>query len=176
MCFKIKAKKNILFFRFSLIFILNLLPFASSVIGQINDLKFKHINYEQGLSNSTIEAITQDSRGFIWIGTRDGLNKYNGYTMSVYLNKPGDKQSISENYIQYLYEDSQKTLWVCTTNGLNKYNQKTNNFKSYIGSPGLSESLSNNNITCILEDHNGQLWVSTKGGGINIFDREKETF
>lgn len=176
MHFKIKAKGNILFFRFSLSLILNLLLFTRPIIAQINDLKFKHINYEQGLSNSTIEAITQDSRGFIWIGTRDGLNKYNGYTMSVYLNKPGDNQSISDNYIQCLYEDKQKTLWVCTTNGLNRYNQKTNNFKSYIGSPVHPESLSNNNITCILEDHDGQLWISTKGGGINIFNRENETF
>lgn len=79
---------------------------------------FKHIGYNEGLSNSTIETILQDSRGFIWIGTRDGLNKYDGSQMVTYRNRPLDTNSITDNYIKFLFEDSSKMLWIGTLNGL----------------------------------------------------------
>src|SRR5687768_12481702 len=68
-------------------------------------LSFKHISSEQGLSNSTIEVIFQDHRGFMWFGTRDGLNRYDGYQMTIYRHDPRDTNSISDNYIRFIYED-----------------------------------------------------------------------
>src|SRR5271154_3877008 len=82
-------------------------------------LRFTHVSGEQGLSNSTVEAICQDSRGFMWIGTRDGLNRYDGHQMVVYRNDPADSNSLSDSYIRCIYEDKDQQLWVGTVNGLN---------------------------------------------------------
>lgn len=90
------------------------LPFlvTLSTFSQAPKLRFKHITTEEGLSNSTIETIFQDQRGFIWFGTRDGLNRYDGYQVTVFRHDPKDSNSISDNYIRYLFEDRDQNLWV----------------------------------------------------------------
>src|SRR5689334_2026673 len=105
--------------------------FSSALFAQAPKLKFKHITNEQGLSNTTIETIFQDYRGFMWFGTRDGLNRYDGYQLVVYRYDAKDSSSISDNYIQYIYEDKKHNLWVGTTNGLNRFNAEKNNFTRY---------------------------------------------
>ena len=145
-------------------------------LSQAPKLKFKHISTEQGLSNSTIESVYQDKRGFIWLGTRDGLNRYDGYQMVVYRFDPKDTNSISDNYIQYIYEDRNQALWVGTINGLNRFDVATNSFTRYKHIPGNPQSLSNNLVNCIYEDPNGKLWISTFGGGLNLFKPEENGF
>jgi ligand-binding sensor domain-containing protein/signal transduction histidine kinase/DNA-binding response OmpR family regulator len=149
-------------------------PFLS--FAQAPKLKFKHISLEQGLSNSTIESIYQDKRGFIWVGTRDGLNRFDGYQMVVYRFDPHDSTSISDNYIRYIYEDRNQQLWVGTINGLNRFDQAKNNFTRYKHIPGNPQSLSNNLVTCIYQDQAARLWVGTFGGGIDLFQPEKNSF
>ena len=124
---------------------------------QAPKLKFKHITNEQGLSNSTIESIYQDHRGFIWFATRDGLNRYDGYKTVVYRYDPKDSSSISDNYIRYIYEDKNDGLWIGTNNGLNRFDMSKNNFTRYKHNPNDPNSLSNNIVNCIYEDHNGNL-------------------
>ncbi len=136
-------------------------------------LKFKHITNEQGLSNSTIETIYQDHRGFIWFGTRDGLNRYDGYQMVVYRYDPKDSNSISDNYIRYIYEDKDYSLWIGTINGLNQFDPAKNSFTRYKHNAKDPKSLSNNLVNCIYQDRSGQLWISTFGGGVNLL-RPKE--
>src|SRR5579864_4912394 len=104
------------------------LPVLAPARGQGPALHFTHLSGEQGLSNSTIEAIFQDSQGFIWIGTRDGLNRYDGHEMMVYRNAPSDSSSLSNSYIRCIYEDHEHHLWVGTINGLNRLNRENNNF------------------------------------------------
>jgi ligand-binding sensor domain-containing protein/signal transduction histidine kinase/DNA-binding response OmpR family regulator len=135
-------------------------------------LRFTHLSGEQGLSNSTIEAICQDSRGFMWIGTRDGLDRYDGHEMVVYRNEAVDSGSLSDSYIRCIYEDGDKHLWVGTGNGLNRLDRATNRFKRWKHKEGDSGSLSNNAITAVMEDHSGRLWVATYGGGLNLLDRK----
>ena len=139
-------------------------------------LKFKHITNDQGLSNSTIEAIFQDKRGFIWFGTRDGLNRYDGYQMTVYRYDPRDSNSISDNYIRYIYEDRHNTLWIGTINGLNRFDPERNKFIHYKHNPADGGSLSNNLVNCICEDQKGDLWISTFGGGINQYRSKEDDF
>lgn len=143
---------------------------------QVSKLKFKHISIEQGLSSSTVESIFQDSRGFIWFGTRDGLNRFDGYQMVVYRYNPADTNSISDNFIRYLYEDSNNVLWVGTNNGLNRFNAGFNNFTRYKNNPSNPNSISNNIVNCIYEDKDHKLWISTYGGGINLFQPERSSF
>lgn len=149
-------------------------PFAVSATPP--GLIFKNITRADGLSNSTIECIAQDSRGFIWIGTRDGLNKYDGYEMVVYKNNPKAPNSISDNYIRYIYEDREKNLWIGTSNGLNLFNPKDGSFRRFkyqVNQPG---SLPNNQVNCIYEDRRNNLWISTYGGGLNKLDRKTNHF
>jgi ligand-binding sensor domain-containing protein/signal transduction histidine kinase/DNA-binding response OmpR family regulator len=139
-------------------------------------LRFKHLGSEQGLSNSTVESIFQDSRGFMWFGTRDGLNKYDGYQMTVYRYNAADSNSISDNYIKYLYEDSHHTLWVGTLNGLNRFNPGSNNFSRFRHHAADDRSLSHNLVTCIYEDKKQRLWISTFGGGLDLFNQKTGIF
>ena len=139
-------------------------------LSQAPKLKFKHITDESGLSNSTIEHIFQDSRGFMWFGTRDGLNRYDGYQMVVFRYDPKDSNTISDNYITQLFEDRNKTLWVGTINGLNRFDPSKNWFTRYKHNLSNPRTISNNYVTCIFEDKKNRLWISTLGGGINLFD------
>jgi ligand-binding sensor domain-containing protein/signal transduction histidine kinase/DNA-binding response OmpR family regulator len=156
---------------------LSSLSYAPELRAQAPKLRFTHLSNEQGLSNSTIESIFQDSRGFIWFGTRDGLNRYDGNEITVYRNDPADTTSLSDNYIRCIYEDRDHRLWVGTINGLNRLNQRKNSFTRFKHKDDDSpNSLSHNLITSLAEDKEGHLWVGTFGGGINLFDKRKETF
>ncbi|QHS60030.1 two-component regulator propeller domain-containing protein [Chitinophaga agri] len=139
-------------------------------------LHFRHLTNEQGLSNSTVESIFQDSRGFMWFGTRDGLNKYDGYQVVVYRYSAEDSTSISDNYIKYIYEDRQQNLWVATQNGLNRFDARKNSFTRFRHKAGDPRSLGHNQVTCIYEDTKGRLWVGTDGGGLDLLDRKTGTF
>jgi ligand-binding sensor domain-containing protein/two-component sensor histidine kinase len=156
------------------------------------DYTFRQIKVEDGLSQSTVLTSLQDSRGFMWFGTIDGLNRYDGYNFTVYVNDPSDSTSISDNLIKCLYEDSKKQLWIGTTNGyINKFDMNTETFKHYsvdsfleskIELPGsyydypLVYSRNNNiSVTSITEDKYGYLWFSTWGNGVIRFDPKSET-
>ncbi|MBC7887469.1 MAG: response regulator [Ferruginibacter sp.] len=145
-------------------------------MAQAPKLKFKHISIEQGLSNSTIETIFQDKRGFIWFGTRDGLNRYDGNQMITFRFDAADTNSISDNFIRYIHEDRNHALWIGTINGLNRFDPATNKFTRYKQQYGKPKSLSNNFVTCIYEDGKGDLWISTWGGGLNLFLPKENAF
>lgn len=143
-----------------------------SVLAQIPNLKFKHITNEQGLSNSTIESIYQDSRGFIWFGTRDGLNRYDGNEMVVFKNDPKDEKSISDNYITYIQEDKNSNLWIGTINGLNRFDERKNTFTRFNHTANKTKSISDNYITCIKNDSKNRLWICTHNG-INLLQEDQ---
>ena len=82
-----------------------------------SEVRFNHLSLEEGLSQSTVTAILQDSQGFIWLGTLDGLNRYNGYDFTIFQHEPADPTSLSANHISALYEDAFGTLWVATEGG-----------------------------------------------------------
>jgi signal transduction histidine kinase/ligand-binding sensor domain-containing protein/DNA-binding response OmpR family regulator len=151
------------------------LAIAGSARAQEPKLRFTHLSGEQGLSNSTIEAIYQDGPGFIWIGTRDGLNRYDGHEMVVYRNDPEDSGSLSDGYVRCIFEDREHQLWIGTVNGLNRLNRAKDRFTRWKHRDGDSGSLSNSGITALLEDHKGQLWVATSGG-MNLLDKKTGRF
>lgn len=101
---------------------------AVRISAQPSAINFRHIKTEDGLSNSTVETILQDKRGFMWFGTRDGLNRFDGSQMLVYRNEPADSNSLSDNFITSLFEDRDRNLWVGTLNGLNRFEARTNRF------------------------------------------------
>jgi signal transduction histidine kinase/CheY-like chemotaxis protein/ligand-binding sensor domain-containing protein len=143
---------------------------------QAPEIKFKQISIEQGLSNSYVFATRQDSRGFMWFGTQDGLNRYDGQQMIVYRNIPGDNHSLSDNLIKYIYEDSNKILWIGTANGLNSFNPYSNSFTRYTHDVTDKNSVSGSMIACIFEDTQHVLWVVSEDGGLDIFNRQTKQF
>jgi signal transduction histidine kinase/ligand-binding sensor domain-containing protein/CheY-like chemotaxis protein len=148
--------------------VLLLMPFIS--FSQISAVRFRHISNEQGLSNSTINCIFQDSRGFIWFGTRDGLNRYDGVNVVIYKAKGKDESSISDNFIRCIYEDASRKLWVGTSYGLNSFNPVTNSFTRYKYSKKEDNSLSSNVISAIYALDADNLLLGTMGGGADILN------
>lgn len=99
---------------------------------QVNNWKFEHFGYKDGLSSNEIVNIIQDSTGYIWIATTEGLNRYNGHSFEKYIHNPNDKYSISSGEITSLKEGINKTIWMGSTVGvLNKYNKQTGRFQQY---------------------------------------------
>jgi len=141
------------------------------------EIKFNHITPKDGLSQSSGHVIYQDKQGFMWFGTNDGLDRYDGYEMTAYQFDPDDSTSISGNNINVIYEDKRGNFWVGTTGaGLNLLNRDTGRFKHYKTNyqhPGVG--ISGNLITDIVEDNVGRLWIGTDQG-LDIFDRKKKKF
>jgi ligand-binding sensor domain-containing protein len=133
------------------------------------DIKFDRISIEKGLSQVTIYSLIQDYRGFIWIGTMDGLNKYDGYTFTIYRHDTCDSTSISNNRIRVIFEDSRKKLWIGTDHGLNVYDPDKDEFQSILNKSGKQNTISSNFIQAICEDHNGDMWIGTVAG-LNRYD------
>ena len=135
--------------------------------GSAQDIRFKHITGNDGLSQNAVLAITQDKDGFMWFGTKDGLNKYDGYSFKVFLHSPNDPTSLDSNYITALFTDSKGNLWVGTENGLlNRYDKNKNDFQR-IGLPfSNSDGQNNYEIKDITEGKNGTIWVGTRDYGI----------
>ncbi|WP_300385646.1 sensor histidine kinase [Clostridium sp.] len=157
-----------------LIFI-NTLNFKVSALGNKDkNINFKRITVEDGLSQTTIEYMFQDSRGNVWIGTDDGLNKYNGDKFEVYRYDPENKNSISANCVVAITEDEYGDIWVGTSIGINKINTKTKEIKSYLS--GVSGcNLSNNSISEILIDSKKDMYVAT-ADGLNKYNKETDNF
>ncbi|MBX7150148.1 hypothetical protein K1X84_00810 [bacterium] len=126
--------------------------------------KFEHLMQKDGLSQNTITCILQDCQGFMWFGTQDGLNKYDGYEFSVYKNDPASKSSLSDNYITSIAEDRNGNLWIGTYNGgLNRRSFNNEKFEPFV-SPSGSSPLSNRLVRCMYLDSEGFLWIGTAFG------------
>ncbi|MDN5217254.1 two-component regulator propeller domain-containing protein [Fulvivirgaceae bacterium BMA12] len=123
----------------------------------LEDLKFKHISLEEGLSNGLVQCVIQDKKGYIWIGTDDGLNRYNGHDFVVYRHDPAISGSIVSNAIRDLLEDRKGRLWVATEGGLEMYDRTLDRFVHFKGEK-------NTTVQTVYEDRHGTLWVGTTRG------------
>jgi len=154
-----------------------LFPAAKS-FSQASAVYARQFTTEDGLSQNFVYCALQDSRGLMWFGTRDGLNKFDGYTFTHYKFEPFSKNSLTGNVIKALCEDTlNKILWVGTHDGgLSRLDLRTGLITSYQHKSNDPTSLSSNDITSLLLDHTNTLWVGTFGGGLNRFDPLKRSF
>lgn len=148
---------------------------VSLLKAQTDELEFTHYTSEDGLSLSNITSVLQDSRGFLWIGTYNGLNRFDGYEFKTFLPQSNSANKISNHSILSLYEDSKGCIWVGTLDGLNRFDWKTEEFFVYRNNLQDPHSLSNNNVLSIHEDKSGNLWIGTLNG-LNKYNREKNNF
>ncbi len=137
--------------------------------------RFFHLTTADGLSHNIVRAVVQDPQGFLWFGTQDGLNRYDGATFTVYRHLRSDPHSLAHNTVQALAVDSSGTLWVGTVGGLDRYDRDTSGFVHY---PEIAES-----VTIIYEGCSGgtaalcpYLWVGTAGSGLFRYDRQNDRF
>ncbi|MHB8055213.1 MAG: hybrid sensor histidine kinase/response regulator, partial [Candidatus Aminicenantales bacterium] len=127
-------------------------------------LRCQNFSLEEGLSQSTGNCVVQDGKGFLWIGTETGLNRFDGYNFKVYLEDRENPRALSNNYVWCLLLDMSGILWAGTDNGLSRFDAETDDFTVYRPDPNNENSLSNNRIFALLEDNEGSLWIGTDGG------------
>ena len=147
---------------------------CSRIEAQDQNLRFEHITTANGLSNNGITKILQDKKGYIWIGTFDGLNKYDGYSFTKYKFDPLDSNSLSQNLVYNILEDHDGYIWVSTFEGLCKFDRKTEKFTRY--KPDPKSKFSDPNIIEMEEDDNGILWLGGASGQLGRFDKRSGKF
>ena len=135
-----------------------------------DNFQFAHLTVNDGLSQSQAYGILQDSYGYIWIGTQDGLNRFDGYEIKVYKNDPFDSTTLTHNWVWTLEEDNDHNLWIGTFQGLCKYDRRTDRFQQFYHNPNDPTSISGNRTNSIVKDKRGRLWVSSWGNGLNLLD------
>ncbi|MCB9285111.1 MAG: hypothetical protein H6563_13630 [Lewinellaceae bacterium] len=125
---------------------------------------FEHFSTENGLSNNQVECLFQDRYGFIWIGTANGLNKFDGYQFTHYSNHLDEPTTISNNAIHAILESRDGALWVGTNGGLNRFDPLSETFRYFRNIPGDPNSLIHNRVVALHQDESGFLWAGTPLG------------
>ncbi len=165
----IKNNQTIKWFCVSLIYFL-VIPFGYS-----QNIKFKRLSIDEGLSAVTVNTIFQDSQDFIWVGTQDGLNRYDGYHFKSFKNDPFNTKSISSNDVKCIFEDNTGNLYFGSNGGgLSIYNKYTEDFTNYIANSSKN-SLTSNIIRDIILVNSNEILIST-ANGINIYDKTTKYF
>jgi len=139
-------------------------------------LRFTSLSLEQGISQSVVNVIYQDSVGYLWFGTQDGLNRYDGYHFTIFRPDPDNPTALSDRYILSIIEDSHGSLWIGTvTGGLNHYDPATGLFTHYMHDLKNPNSLGGDCIRTLLIDQDGMLWIGSDGG-VDVFNPQQEVF
>lgn len=158
-----------------------LLNCSGIIFGQIKDLSFQHISVKEGLSQSTVHCILQDKTGLMWIGTQNGLDRYDGYEFINFVHNRADSNSISNNYINAIFQDESGLIWIGTDDGLNvlplgSANNKGEIFYKFKNDSNNSYSLSSNVVEAIYQDKDGYIWIGTVKGLNKIHLPNKKHF
>ncbi len=161
------------------LYILLILSSAKS-FAQDPALYFNKLTTANGLSHNKVNCIWEDKRGFIWIGTDDGLNRYDGNNIVSFRSQPGDTASLSGNIITSIFQDEKEIFWITTFDGgLTRYDYRLpprNQFRQYKHLPGDSGSIPGNSINAQIQDPYGFLWLATNGNGLLRFDKKTGKF
>lgn len=156
--------------------LLSCLLVSSFAQGKLENIRFQRVTLEQGLSQETVFAIHQDSQGFMWFGTQEGLNRYDGYSFKVFSHNDRDPQSLSNDLIYSIAEDTSNNLWVGTASGgVSVFNKATQNFTHFKHDSANPTSISSDLVRVILKDKDGNLWLGTENG-LNKYLPESKAF
>ncbi len=139
------------------LFVLRLFVAGICILAQ----DIQQFSIDQGLSQSWVRWIHQDAKGFLWIGTQDGLNRYDGYDFKIYRHELYDTSSIGENTINSISEDTSGNLWIGTESGLSKYDRNLGVFININHNPSNPESISPGPVYQTLVDSTGAVWMKT---------------
>ena len=144
---------------------------VNAALAESRSVRFEHVSRAQGLSQSFVYAIAQDHEGYLWFGTQEGLNRFDGFRFTVFAHDPDDPQSISDESIRVVISDSEGTIWAGTdAGGLSRFDSTTQSFTNYLHDPANPKSIADDRVRALLEDSTGMLWVGTDGSGLDCFD------
>ena len=161
---------------YSLLLFIFYLVFAEQTFSQnVNEYSFVNFGSENELSQNFITDLHQDKTGFLWIATKNGLNRYDGYNVEIFFHSRRDSNSIIDNYVNCIFEDSKGILWFGTGNGLSRYDPVSAKFTNFTNKSNDSLSLSNNIVNSVCEDVNHKLWIGT-ADGLNLLNPLLNTF
>ncbi len=152
------------------------LLFTSPLLASGASLRFERLSTLEGLSHSAVVSILQDETGFLWFGTLEGLNRYDGVRFRTYMHDPDDLNSISDNAVYAMCQDPQGRIWLATDEGLNRFDPALDRFIRYQHDPKDPTSISDNDINEVYVDSMGALWVGTVSGGLNRYIAEEDGF
>ncbi len=127
------------------------------------DVLFTHLSTEEGLSQSRVDHVLQDAQGFLWIGTYNGLNRYDGYHFQHYQPKANNPNSIGGVFIYALLQDRSGALWIAVDQGLDRFDPASGKFLHFRSNPTDPASLAGH-VEHIAEDSDGILWLATREG------------
>ncbi len=151
---------------------------AQATTGQASHpMRFDHLSLDDGLSQSNVLSVLQDSDGMMWFGTENGLNRFDGYEFNHYRRERGNPNALSSDFVFDIAEDADGNLWLATNGGgLTMFDRATGKATNYRNDPNNTNSVSSNNIRSLLIDDSGTIWVGTRGAGLDRFDPIAKTF
>ena len=170
---------NVNYLKFIILFFLSIQLYAQQThkILQAKNHKFDYMNPDTGLLENSVQSIFQDSQGFMWYGTPNGLYKYDGFNFTAYRNNYSDPFSLSENSVTTLFEDKSGLLWLGTEKNLNILDRKTGKFYSYLDSyKEQKEANQNIRVNEIAQGENGVIWIATNTGLFEVVENKKVPF
>ena len=150
---------------------------ASLFAQNTDEYNFEKLSIKDGLSHSNVYTIIQDQSGYLWFGTQDGLNKYDGYEFNIYRHEIDNPNSLTTGNFGKMIQDSLGIFWFGTFGGgIDRFDPRTNTFTNFSNKPDDPNSLSNNQVLFVFEDSQNNIWVGTSNGGLNKFNKKEENF
>jgi signal transduction histidine kinase/ligand-binding sensor domain-containing protein len=160
-------KKDSTLFRYFKVVLLCLFGCFSKSGSYAQDISFSHITTDNGLLSGNVRSLAEDHQGFIWIGTEEGLQRYDGYSMVTYKYNKQDTTSISGNVVLNIFEDRFRRLWIGTMNGLCLYDRKNNRFRRFTHDENDNHSINGNIVRAIFESKDGRVYFGFDDSGFS---------
>jgi signal transduction histidine kinase/ligand-binding sensor domain-containing protein/CheY-like chemotaxis protein/HPt (histidine-containing phosphotransfer) domain-containing protein len=144
---------------------------AAAPLPAVRPVYFEHLTMRDGLSQDTVEGILQDSRGYLWLATESGLDRYDGNSIRVYRRERGNPQALASDYIWTIAEDAHADLWLATIGGgVERWERSSDRFQQFRHNPADPASLASDEVRTLLIDHDGRIWAGTLDRGLDVLD------
>jgi ligand-binding sensor domain-containing protein len=144
---------------------------AATPVPEVRPMYFEHITMRDGLSQSTVMSILQDSQGFLWLATESGLDRYDGYSIREYRRERGNKNGLASDYVWKVAEDARGDLWLATSGGgVARWDRRNDHFQQFRHDPADPYSVASDAIRTLLIDAKGQVWAATERHGLDVID------
>ncbi len=152
-------------------FAIAILATCAALQATAQDIRFRAFGVAKGLSQSSVCALLQDHQGFLWLGTQDGINRFDGYNFRVFKHDPARADSLPDNWINCFAEDRAGNLWVGTRSGLARFDPRTERFSPFRASGPVSGGESGHPVQALVLDKQGRLWCGLGGGGLAMLEQ-----
>jgi signal transduction histidine kinase/ligand-binding sensor domain-containing protein/CheY-like chemotaxis protein/HPt (histidine-containing phosphotransfer) domain-containing protein len=138
---------------------------AAAPVPAARPIYFEHLSMRDGLSQSTVMSVLQDSQGYLWLATESGLDRYDGYSIRAYRRERGNERGLASDFIWTIAEDKQGDLWLATVGGgVARWDRRTDTFQQFRHDPAKADSISSDAVRTLLIDGRGRIWVGTEQG------------